>query len=212
MKYRTLFFGGSIATLLTVLYTAVMYSRLPERIATHWNASGQADKFSPKFEGLVIVPVMQIFMMVVFGALPFLSPRRASIDSFARVYNLVCVYVLVFLGFTQVMMVQAALGSIDVNKWIVYGMLAMFALIGNVITKTRRNYWMGVRTPWTLENEDVWNLTHRFAGRVMVLGSVTGLVLTVFGVPAVPVILLVVGCCVLPVPYSFYLYKRMKLG
>lgn len=212
MKYRTLFFGGTLITIATLVYTAVYYSRLPDRIATHWNINGQPDQFSDKFWGLALVPIMQLVMLLMFGLLPFLSPQRARIDSFANVYNMVCIYVLGFMGFVQVMIIQATSGTIDVTKWIVYGMIVMFGLVGNVLAKTKRNYWMGVRTPWTLESEEVWTRTHRFAGRAMVASSVIGLLLAVFGAPMMLVICIVIGACLLPVPYSFIIYKQLKLG
>ncbi|MBS1714813.1 MAG: SdpI family protein [Armatimonadetes bacterium] len=208
MRLRTLFLGGTGIVLLTVLYTALMYARLPESIATHWDIHGRADQFSPRFWGVVFGPIVQTGMLLLFLVLPSLSPERARLEASGDVYGKVCLTVVAFMGFVQVLIVQSALGMTDTAKWIVCSVLVLFGYIGNIITKARRNYFMGIRTPWTLESEDVWNRTHRLGGRLMVAGSIVGLVLVFTNAPLWSVFAVILVASLWPVVYSYLIYRR----
>jgi len=208
MRLRTLFLGGFGLVFLTVLYSAVVYSRLPERIATHWNIHGQADQFSPRFWGVAFGPLMQLGMLLLFLVLPSISPEKARLEASGDIYAKVCLTVIAFMGFVQVLILQAALGMQDTAKWIICVVLVLFGFIGNIITKARRNYFMGVRTPWTLESEEVWNRTHRLAGRLMVAGSALGLLLVLTNAPLWTVFAVILVASLWPVVYSYLLYRR----
>ena len=86
----------------------------------------------------------------------------------------------------------------------------MFALLGNVMGKVRRNFYIGVRTPWALANERVWNATHRFAAKTFVLGGVIGLVLTAVGVKGWLPFAALMGAALVPVVYSLVVYKQLE--
>ena len=208
MRLRTLFLGGFGFVLLTTLYTVAMYARLPERIATHWNIHGEPDQYSPKFWGVAFGPLMQLGMLLLFLVLPSISPERARLEASGDVYGKVCLTVVAFMGFVQVLIIQSALGMQDTAKWIIAGVLVLFGYIGNIITKARRNYFMGIRTPWTLESEDVWNRTHRLGGRLMVLGSIVGLILVFAGAPFWTVMAVILVSSLWPVVYSYLIYRR----
>ena len=105
-------------------------------------------------------------------------------------------------------------GPIDTTRALLAGMLVMFALIGNVLGKVRRNFWVGVRTPWTIANERVWNDTHRIAAWLFVGAAMAGLVLLVLPLPlpatSISVFVLIMAAALLPVVYSLVLYKRLE--
>lgn len=210
MKYRKLLLGGVMTTIATVLVSAAFYSRLPDQIATHWNIRGQVDQWSDKFWGLTFLPIVQVVLLLLFLVLPLVSPERAKLDSFADSYTTVCVVVLAFMGAVQVVVIQAALGAVDVTKAISLAMFALFAVIGNLISKSKRNYWMGIRTPWTLESEEVWAKTHRFAGRLFVGCSLIGFVAAMLGANLVTLFTLIMVMSLTPVVYSFVIDKQRK--
>jgi len=208
MRYRNLFLGGILIFAVTLVYTALVYSRLPAQIPTHWNINGHVDQYSDRWPGAFFSPAMQLGMLVLFLLLPVISPKKASLDNFAGTYSTICLYVLGFLGYVQFLTLQAALGPFDVSKAIVCGVFVLLGLMGNLLTRAKRNYWIGIRTPWTLESEDVWNRTHRFGGRLLVAASLVGLVGTLIGAPLWTMFAIVMAASLAPVVYSFLIYRR----
>ena len=147
-------------------------------------------------------------------ALPYLSPKQFSVDSFRDIYGYIMALAIGLMGLIQVAIV---LGSMEIflakAKYIVAGLMLFFALMGNVMGKVRRNFWMGVRTPWTLANDNVWNMTHRLTGWLWVGFGLLGLVLVL----VIPGESILIGCSVgllvvvfYPVLYSLILYKRLE--
>jgi len=97
-----------------------------------------------------------------------------------------------------------------VGRAIIGGVCLLLALLGNLMGKVRRNFYIGVRTPWTLANERVWNATHRFAGKTLVAGGLAGLALTVAGLNGWPVMVALLAGALIPVGYSLVFYKQLE--
>lgn len=149
-------------------FGAAMYSRLPDPSPTHWNIHGVADGFGPRWELAFGVPVVLAGLMVVLAFLPLLGPFRSNFERFRVVYGRVCVTVAVAMVAMHVVMVLKAAGrEIHVGSAfsIIFGVL--FAVLGNWMGKLRRNMYVGIRTPWTIANDVVWERTHRIGGRIM---------------------------------------------
>lgn len=195
----------------TLAATLIVYSRLPELVPTHWNLHGNADAYSPKWMLFLITPGAMALIMAVFALLPWLSPKHFEVDTFKSTYLYIMVAVVAMLGYLHALMLWAGLaGRVNLLRAIVGGGCLLFALLGNVLGKVRRNFYVGVRTPWTLANEQVWNATHRFAARTFFLGGLAGLSLVVLGVPSwVPLLTLLPGALA-PVVYSLVFYKRLE--
>src|SRR5262249_10492038 len=122
--------------------------------------------------------------------------------------------VVALFGFMHVLSLAAALqggNAFPMGRWLVAGFFVFFALLGNVLGQVRRNFWMGVRTPWTLANETVWIQTHRLTAWIFVAGGLVGFVAVVAGAPLVwCFISFLVLLVAVPVVYSFVLYKRLE--
>ena len=139
---------------LSLLATAVLYPSLPARVPTHWNAQGQINGYSPKWALLLFGPGMLATLLVLFSVLPRLSPRHFTIDSFRSTYDYIAVVIMVVFAYFHALMLWAAkAGQVDIGGAVWGGICLLFALLGNVMGKVRRNFWIGVRTPWTLANE-----------------------------------------------------------
>ena len=107
-------------------------------------------------------------------------------------------------------MLWAGLGHrLDAARAILGGVCLFFAVIGNVLSKVRRNFYIGVRTPWTLANERVWHATHRFAAKCFVLAGLLGLVLALAGVRFAPIVAILAGALT-PAVYSLFYYKQLE--
>jgi uncharacterized membrane protein len=208
----------TIAAILTVLAwigTCVVYPRLPEIMTSHWNIHGQADGFAPKWQIAFIMPAVMVLMLGLAWVLPKISPKRFEIDTFAQTYGMVMLLVVALMGYLHVMTLWGgANGRIDVGRALFGGIFAFFALMGNYLSKVRRNFFVGVRTPWTLASERVWNDTHRLAAKTFVAAGVGGVIVTLLGLPLAVWMGTAIGLVLLggliPVVYSLVHYKRLE--
>ena len=151
--------------------------------------------------------------VVAFGlfVLPWLSPRNFQVESFRRTYDYVFFLVAALFVYMQSIILWSQLhGPVLMERGFLAGIFLFFALIGNVLGKVKRNFWMGVRTPWTLADPIVWDRTHRVAAWLFVAAGLIGGVLALLGVnPIVCFVILMIGALT-PVVYSAVLYKRLE--
>jgi uncharacterized membrane protein len=210
MTRKSLLIGLAILAA-SLLATAVLYPSLPAQVPTHWNARGQIDGYSPKWSLFVAGPGILAALLGMFAALPWLSPRHFTVDTFRSTYLYIMVVTLAIFAYFQALLLWAArAGHVDISKAIWGGICLLFVLLGNVMGKVRRNFYIGIRTPWTLANERVWSATHRFGGRTMVLGGLAGLALSFAGTAFwVPLAALMAGVFA-PVVYSLVYYKQLE--
>ncbi|HEY1376931.1 MAG TPA: SdpI family protein [Gemmataceae bacterium] len=185
------------------------------KIPIHWNIHGEPDGWaSPDqpFLAFYLLPTM-LGGVVALGlfALPWLSPRNFAVEGFRQTYDYVFFLVAaLFLYLGGIITWSQFHGPLHLERTLLAGIFLFFALLGNVLGKVKRNFWMGVRTPWTLADPVVWDRTHRVAAWLFVATGVAGAVLALLGVhPAVCFVLLMVGA-LSPIVYSLVLYKRLE--
>jgi uncharacterized membrane protein len=158
---------GLIALMFVVAAAAWPYA--PDRIAVHWNIEGQADRYGGKFEGLLLTPLVALGLYALLAVLPWFDPGRANYRSFAGAYNLIRVAMVVFMAALYGVILAAAFGQpVDVGMIVTLGTGALMVLLGNILGKIRPNWFVGVRTPWTLSSKLSWDKTHRVAGWVFI--------------------------------------------
>jgi uncharacterized membrane protein len=203
-----------ISGLLTAAVLAailIAYPHLPNQVPTHWNLEGQVNDYSAKWTLFLLGPGLMAASMLLFYFLPWLSPKHWQVDAFQSTYLYIMVVLISMLAYFAGVSLWAALGrTASADRAILGGVCLLFALLGNVMGKVRRNFFIGVRTPWALANERVWNATHRFAAKTFVLGGVIGLALTAVGVKGwLPFAVLMAGALI-PVGYSLLVYKQLE--
>jgi uncharacterized membrane protein len=133
------------------------------------------------------------------------------VESFRRTYDLIIVWVVGLLAFIHVISLQGALNpQLDSGRWVVGGLMLLMAMLGNVLGKVRRNFWVGIRTPWTLASDEVWVATHRLAARLLAAAGVLGAVLAALGVSLAVCFVLLMAALLFPVLYSLLLYRRTQ--
>jgi uncharacterized membrane protein len=180
------------------------------RVATHWGVNGQPNGFSPKGALWIFGPGFLALILVLSAVLPWLSPRRFDVDTFRSTYNFIMLAVFLMMAYCYAIILWAGVGlHIDIMRFVLGGVCLFIAAIGNVLSKVRRNFYIGVRTPWTLANERVWHATHRFAAKCFVISGLVGLVLALAGVPFVPIAAILAGALA-PVIYSLAFYKQLE--
>jgi uncharacterized membrane protein len=190
------------------------YQSLPEQVPTHWNLHGEPDAFSPKEKILptfLLVPAAMVVLLALTPLLAWLSPVKFKVDPFRDTYGYVMMLVVALLGYLHVVILLASLGhQAYLTRLLIGGIFLFFALMGNVLGKVRRNFWVGVRTPWTLASDHVWIQTHRMAAWLFTGVGLLGLAAILLGVPFVACFVGLLVAALVPVVYSLVLYKRLE--
>jgi uncharacterized membrane protein len=199
-----------------VALSLALYPRLPARVPTHWNLAGQIDNDAPKAIGAFIAPAIMLVMAGIFAVLPAISPAGFDIERKSRAYRAILLAILLFLLAIHVQVLLAALNvsrPIDTVVPLITG--ALFVVLGNYLPKMRRNFFIGIRTPWTLADEDVWFRTHRFAGPIFVACGVLLMAVGPFLRGAATEYFLIAVAAVASlasVIYSYAIYRRPDKG
>jgi len=178
---------------------------------------GKVDGYGPKAVALLGVPATMVGMLLFFRVLPALSPKNFEVDAFRETYLFLMAATVglfayihgVALYATWAQVVGAGKGF-DIGRVLIGGVFLFFALMGNVMGKVRRNFYIGVRVPWTLASDRVWNDTHRLAAWTMVGGGLLGFLAVVAGLPLVPAFAVLIVSVFIPVVYSFVHYKQLE--
>jgi uncharacterized membrane protein len=190
---------------------AALYARLPESVPTHWNASGVADGFVPKPWGPFVLPLVMLGMFVALFAMPGISPRGYGLERFQGVFELLRVVVMEFLFVVTALVLFAGIGAPIPMDRAVYGAAGLvFVVLGNFMGKLTRNFFLGIRTPWTLASEEVWLRTHRLAGKLFVLAGLALMAIGVMGGGVIAVLVTVAAAAGIPAVFSYVLYRRLE--
>jgi uncharacterized membrane protein len=199
-----------LLTAAALVATVLVYPRLPARIPVHWNLHGRADGFGPAWEIFLLGPGCMAGQMLLTWLLPWLSPKNFQVDAFRSTYRQVMLMVFALTAYLSAVMLWSAFGhAIDTGRALSGGLCLLIALLGNVMGKIRRNFFMGVRTPWTLSSERVWNATHRFAGKLCVAGGLIGLVLVIAGLGSFA-LYAILAAALASILHSLVYYKQLE--
>lgn len=186
------------------------FPHLPARIPTHWNLQLKPDGFSSRWAIFFFGPGFMAAMMLLTWLLPWLSPKNFQVDVFRATYRQIMLILFCEAAYLFLVMFWAAFGHpIDAGRAILCGISLFVALIGNVMGKVRRNFFIGIRTPWTLSSERVWNATHRFAAKSLTIGGLAALVFLIVGLEAWPIYTLL-AAALAPVLYSLIYSKQLE--
>ncbi|HEV2148900.1 MAG TPA: SdpI family protein [Longimicrobiaceae bacterium] len=192
-------------------FALAVFRRLPPEVPTHWSFSGEIDGWGPRFPAAFIAPAAATLVWLVMRFQGRIDPRRLEVERSTPTRMLLAEIVVAFMAALEVLTLGAALGwPVDIGRamWPLTGLL--FVLMGNYLPRVRPNWFVGVRTPWTLASDAVWRDTHRLAGWTFVAGGLV--IAAAFFLPApvrpaVGVAAFVVAAAV-PAAYSFVRWRR----
>ena len=201
---------------LPFVLAAVFWPTFPARVATHWNIHGHPNGWMGKEAGLLILPVVNLGIWALFFCLPWIDPKiRANAGDYGRTVSVLRTWRLVATGFfcfMSLLILAVAAGiPVDMNRAVVNGAFAMFLIMGNFLGNLRPNYFAGIRTPWTLDDPEIWRATHRIGGRIMVYGSLLLLLVQFFlngGQLLQGFLACVIAFAAWSMGYSYYLFRR----
>jgi uncharacterized membrane protein len=207
---RKVFFFEILLIAAALAVTVALYPHLPAQVPTHWNIHMEPDRFAPKLAFCFFGPSFMVLVMLLTWLFPWLSPKRFQMDAFWPTYHQVMLLLFGMMTYLYAAMLWADSGRpINMGRAILVGACLFVVLFGNLMGKLRRNFYLGVRTPWTLASERVWNATHRFAAKTFVAGGLAGLVLSITGLYLwAALVLWVSGLAA--VVYSLAYYKKLE--
>jgi uncharacterized membrane protein len=189
---------------------AYFYPHLPDKIADHWNEAGQANGYSSKIVGVIMMPLLTAGIYGFFLLIPKIEVFKENIKAFIGYYdNIKLLMVLFMAGIYAATLLQNAGYSFNITFVIIPAVAVLFYYIGQVMPHMKRNFFVGIRTPWTLANEKVWNATHLMGGKTFRLNAIVLLLAVAAPGYAAPVILVsVLANALFLTIYSYWLYQR----
>jgi uncharacterized membrane protein len=196
--------------IITFAITIAIYPSAPDRIVSHWNAAGEADGSMSKFWGLFLIPFIMTGFVALLAVLPRIDPHKKNYEKFWDYYE---GFILLFVLFMLAVQVQIILWSIgyqispNLTFPILIGML--FIYIGFLLDHAEQNWFVGIRTPWTMSSKTVWKKTHELGGKLFKIAGVISCLGIFAGVYALWFVLVpALAVAVITVVYSYYEYQK----
>jgi uncharacterized membrane protein len=200
--------------LITFALTITMYPSAPETVVSHWNAAGQADGYLPKLWGLSLIPLIMTGLVALLVLLPRIDPYKSNYEKFRDYYD---GFILLFVFFLLAIQVQIILWStgyrISPNLTLPFLMGTLFIYVGFLLYHAEQNWFVGIRTPWTLSSETVWKKTHELGGKLFKLAGIIAFAGVVAGEYAIWfVIVPVLAVALVTMLYSYFEYRKEITG
>ncbi len=196
---------------LTLVISFIAYPKLPDRVPTHWGLHNEVNGYSPRWLASVLMPGMIILFWARFRLAPRVDPRGSNYEKFGGAYDLIIASVLALLAAIHVFIMASAVGyRVDIGRAALVMVGLLLIAVGNVLPRARPNWFVGVRTPWTLSNDRVWERTHRVSGYLMVIAGLFTIALA-WARPEIAgpgVGILVVGASLASVAYSYVAWRQ----
>ncbi len=215
MKLNALVFTTVALVIVSLVIGAISYQRLPDRVPTHFDLHGRPDGFTAKPFGVLITPILVAFLGLAFYVLPRISPKGYRLEPFLNTYEIIALAIVAVAFGDGMAALYLSLGyNLDMNCVLDIGLGLLFIILGNFLGKVTRNFFVGIRTPWTLANPEVWLRTHRLGGVLFVAGGAimviagfawTGSRGTHFLLTAVPL-----GIALFLTGYSYVIYRQLE--
>jgi uncharacterized membrane protein len=194
----------------------IMLPSIPDPAPIHWNAVGEVDGYGSPWIVALLPPIMATIMALLALVLPRIDPRGQGYTGFFRTYALIMNSLVLFFAGLQVITIGVAVGwPVSVPRLLSVGMSLLIIVLGNELGRVTPNYFVGIRTPWTLADPDVWRKTHRVGARLFVAGG--GLAaLSSLVVPEawlfVATLLFVIVPVLATIPYSYVVWRQLRSG
>lgn len=188
-----------------------LYPQMPEQMASHWNAQGIANGFTSRFWGVFLMPIISLGLVVILLLVPRIDPLKANIEKFKGYYYSFVILIMLFFMYIYILTLLWNKGSrFDMAQLMAPAMGLLFYIAGVMMSRAKRNYFIGIRTPWTLNNEEVWNKTHHLGG---ILFKISGVIAAIGALlPEYAIIFIIVPvitAAIVSVVYSYVIYQKL---
>ncbi|MBL8051636.1 MAG: SdpI family protein [Anaerolineales bacterium] len=197
---------------IAVIAGALLWNQLPEQMASHWNVNDEVDGTMPKFWGVFLMPLVTLGMFGLFIVLPNIDPLKANIEQFRGAFNLFIVLIIAFMLYVHALTLVWNLGyqNFRFSAALLPSFGVLFIFIGYMLKQAKRNFFIGIRTPWTLSSDTVWDKTHQLGGNLFMLAGILAFAGSFFGGMTAFWLLFVplIGSVLFLVIYSYVLYRN----
>jgi len=182
----------ALLIVIMAIASVIAYPRLPERVPIHWDLHGQTNRWQSRGHAVLFLPIAAVVLWGVLRALPSIDPRRANYSKFQPTYEFMVGATLTVIALIHLAVLASGIGMpIAIHRVIPIALGIILVAIGNQLPRARSNWWFGIRNPWTLSNDRVWERTHRVGGYLMMASGVVMIVGSLLWVRAGP---LVIAC------------------
>ena len=193
-----------------VAASVLYYPKLPETMTTHWSASGEPNGFSSRLWGAWFFPVMMSAIWLILRAIPHIDPRKANYEKFSGMYDALVILILAFMLAMHIVLLMVATGApIRMERVVMPSVGVFIAIMGVLIPRAHPNWFVGIRTPWTLTSDLSWERTHKIGGTLFVILGVL-MVASSFLAPETAIWILVaaaLGITIFLFAYSYQVWK-----
>lgn len=198
--------------LISIILAIVAYPKLPAKIASHWNQKGIVDDYMPKAVGVFLVPFILIILFLFYLVIPKVDSLKKNIIKFKLQFDNFIVLLFLFMLYILVLLILYNLGVIfNFSKFMIPAFAVIVYSAGILIKKSKRNWFIGIKTPWTLHNDMVWNKTHRLAS---ILFKVSGIIIFIglflYEYAYSFFFLTIILATIVPIIYSYVLYYKIE--
>ncbi|MBU2565935.1 SdpI family protein [Patescibacteria group bacterium] len=191
---------------------AILYSYLPDMIPSHWNVNNEVDNWMPKNIGVWMMPAIALLMIILFPLLQRIDPKKENYEKFKKAWEVIQLTLVIFFAHMYAVTMYISLHieqSYLVGRLVTFGIGAMFVILGNYMGKVRHNYFVGLRTPWTLADPEVWQKSQRFSGWMFVLGGLLMILNSILWISPFYVLMIIIAMIVvLPTFYSYWISRK----
>ncbi len=199
--------------LLPFLYLMYVWNQLPEQVPLHYNLEGEVDRYGDKSELIMIPILLPLLIYVIFLAVPYIDPKK-QIQKMGNKYDTLKLILTTFMSALALFIIYTAKNQTLTNPNIIFLIIGLLYLIfGNYFKTIKANYFIGIRTPWTLESESIWKETHKLGGKVWFVGGLLVIICSLLlnkELNAKVFLGITIIIALIPIVYSYILYRKEK--
>lgn len=198
--------------LLGFIISVYFYPQMPEQMASHWNINGEVDGYMPKSVALFMMPVITAVMYLMFIILPMIDPLKENVKKFRRYFDNFILIIVAFMFLIHMTTIVWSLGyEFDIKFVIIPSISILIYYAGVLMQHSKQNWFIGIKTPWTLSDKDVWDKTHKMGSKLFKFGAIILLISLLFpGEYFWFMLLLFLTMALYPILYSYLIYKGKK--
>lgn len=195
---------------IALIVSIAVYPQLPDRVPTHWNTAGEVNGWSSRFWGAWMLPLVMAIVWLVMRAIPHIDPRKANYEKFAGMYDWLVILVIAFMLVMHVAIIMSAAGShVSIHAVVMPSVGIFIAIIGLLLPKVHPNWFVGIRTPWTLTSDLSWERTHKIGGPLFVVLGLLIIATTVLD-PTTAIWILLIAALAITLFLFAYSYQVWK--
>jgi uncharacterized membrane protein len=201
-----------VIIVLSFVIGIISYQYLPDKIASHWDSQGQVNGYMYKFFGVFLLPLILIGLFLLFYLLPKIDPLKENYKKFKRYYDSFVLILVLFIFYIYMQTIVWNFGTkFNMNLSLIPALGFLFIYIGIVLKKVKRNWFIGIRTPWTISNDKVWDKTRKLGSRLFILSGIITLLGIFFPNYMIVFILVpVIVSSIISIIYSYLEYRKEK--